>query len=219
MCNVAVRAYVYRKKKEKLLNRQHINRENRSTLTIKRPQTRTRSQLSERQRDFCTSQPWIWPHIVAPIYFCSRIPRCFCDRRNRWAQRTNAHMRHTPSLSANAYANARVFVRGSLKTRRFYLTKPLRTGQLTKGVNVTFENEADGRRDARYNIASTLPVNRALSRKHTVSERISELNDFNFSSTSDFFPKLFVIYLSSINLIQWHLTLKIIFLKVIFNVF
>lgn len=105
MCNVAVSAYAYRKKKKKkLLNRQRINRENRSTLTIKRPQTRTRSQLSERQRDFCTSQPWIWPHIVAPIYFCSRIPRCLCDRRNRWAQRTNAHMRHTLSVSANAYA-------------------------------------------------------------------------------------------------------------------
>lgn len=100
MCNGA-RVRISKKKK-KLLNRQRINRENRSTLTIKCPQTRTHSQLSGRQRDFCASQPWIWPHVVARIYFCSRIPRCLCDRRNRWAQRTNAHMWHTPS--ANAYA-------------------------------------------------------------------------------------------------------------------
>lgn len=103
MCNVVVRACAYRKKK-KLLNRRRTNRENRSTLAIKRPQIRTRPQLSEGQRDFCTNQPWIWPHTAARIYFCSRIPRCFCDRRNRWAQRTNARMRHTPSLSTNAYA-------------------------------------------------------------------------------------------------------------------
>lgn len=87
-----------------------------------------------------------------------------CDIRHRHPR---THMR-----------NARVFVRGSLKTRRFYLTKPPRTGQLTRRVDVSFENEADGRRDARYNAASTLAVNRALSRGHTVEKRVGRPHHF-----------------------------------------
>lgn len=138
-----------------------MNRKNWSTLIIKRSRKHIHTRMFStiyrtKASDFCTNRPWIWPHTAAPDIFLLADPSApLCVRRNRSTQRTSACMRHTLLPSANAYAEWTLFVRGSLKTRRFYLAKPSRTDQLTKGADVTFESKANGRRDATVN--RTLP--------------------------------------------------------------
>jgi len=178
-------ARVYRKKK-KLLNRWRINREkpvdfnyqmSANTHTLPSAAIREAVIFARANHEFDLTQPL--GYIFARGSLGTSVTAATV-RRNARMHACDIRHRHSRTHTRNA----RVFVRGSLKTRRFYLTKPPRTGQLTRGADVTFENEADGRRDARYNAASTLAVNRALSHKH--EERIGKLNHLSLSSMISF---------------------------------
>lgn len=151
---------------------------NRSTLIIKRPQIRTHSQVRLSERQWFLHEPTmnLTSHTAAWIYFCSRIPRRLYDRRdrNRSTQRTNARMRHTPSPSTNVYAEctricSRIIKNTSVLFDQATAYRP------TDERDGHYLWKRSGRRDARYNAASTLAVNRALSRKHTVEKRVGQI--------------------------------------------
>lgn len=114
----------------------------------------------------------------------------------RSAQRTNARMRHTPSPSADAYAECTRICSRIIKNTSvlFDQAAAASTGQLMREADVTFENEADGRRDARTNVVSTLAVNHALSRKRIVEKRVTEII-LTFRQRLTFFEIISKIYL------------------------
>lgn len=120
---------------------------NRSTLIIKCPQTRTRSQVrlsavifARANHEFDLTQPF--GYIFARGSLGASVT-AGTVRRNARMHACDIRHRHPRAHTRNA----RVFVRGSLKTRWFYLTKPPRRVPASwwegRTADVTFENEAN----------------------------------------------------------------------------
>jgi len=181
------------KKKKKLLNWRHINREkpvdfnyqtSANTHTLPSAAIREAVIFARANHEFDLTQPL--GYIFARGSLGTSVTAATV-RRNARMHACDIRHRHPRTHTRNAC----VFVRGSLKTRRFYLTKPPRTGQLTRGADVTFENEADG-------VATLviMPLRRwlliALFRINTDEERVGKLNHLSLSSIS--FWKLYLIY-------------------------
>jgi len=147
MCNVAMRACAYRKKEEIIESSACINREKPVDFnyqTSANTHTFPSTTIGEAVIFAWANHEFDLTHSRSDIFLLPRIPRRLYDRRNRSTQRTNARMRHTPSPSANVYAECtRICSRIIKNTSVLFDQAAALTGQLTRGADVTFENEAD----------------------------------------------------------------------------